>query len=148
MKLATALARGRLSLWVQRYPQTGRVNVTVAPLATLAIINFVAVADGKFGLGAKSPDCVLHVSRKISWKLRIESRAVYAPRQTGDDVRAAVRAIAHGAILMTAPQTTQNSCSPKPIMDECVNGDHRGTSTSPPLAAWICDQQKPRQRHC
>ena len=76
------------------------VQPAIAVLAWLAVVDAIAVANVKTGLGAVPPDCVLDKPRENLREAAVEASDIEVGRYAPDDVSAAVRLIAAKTVGM------------------------------------------------
>src|SRR6516165_10831285 len=121
------------------------VQPAIAVLAWLAVVDAIAVANVKAGLGAVPPDCMLDEPRENPREAAVEAPGIEAGRYVSDDVGAAVRLIAAKAVWMTRPEPMQDTGAVQKIVHQGVDGDHVSASFGP--ARVLAAQEQIGQRH-
>ncbi len=120
---------------------------TSLALARCAIIDAVAVAKVEAALSAEAPNRHLHEAGEHGRAARVQHACVDGLSRLLDQVGAATWRIAAGAINVLNPVFMKDASTMHPVMNERVDGDHRGSGRDPALASRISAQQNVGEGH-
>src|SRR5712692_3899986 len=105
---------------------TSAVYSAVYVLASLSIIDSIAVADIEYGLGTVPPDGVLDEPRKGGRELRVEFPRVDPVGNPFKDLGTAAGLVTAWAIGVQSVQPVQDPGSVQEVVHQGVDCDHGG----------------------
>ena len=123
------------------------MNLTVDILASLSIIDPVAVADIEAAAGAIPPDGVLHEPRKHHRERGIERAGINPFGHGCNDVSAAASPVASRAVGMVGAEPVQDAGAVQKVVNEGVDGDHAGADLVPQPQVFRRSEQDGGQGH-
>ena len=129
--MKSLILRHFFSLIAQRYAITAPKQLAVPIVATIGVIDPIAIANVEAVLGAIPPDRALHEPWKGLGEGTIELACVDLGREEAQNVSAPAGPIASVAVRMAGTEPTQDPGTVQEIMDQCVDGYERRADFEP-----------------